>query len=226
MEFGKMTDRVISTKELLLLIRNKWLAIVLVSGLIFASIFLSNYLMFKNVNNNAFFTKEIDLYVDIAKTKELKEVAEEVVRSETFYDAANDKYGIVLSENFIDSIVYGQTYYIDQNSSIHIVKILSSSKSLDEIEDFETVLIDCGKKLLEKEYGSTISIRPCETTRIVAGEGANFNLASPYDMYVEMHEPTAQHILLWLSMSVLLGFAIVVLLILFRYKKDNDLVNN
>ena len=217
-----MNEKEITIKELAGSLKNKWYVTVIVAAVVFALIFGTNYNMFRNIDKNAYYTWEMDIDIDVAKANDLMEIADEVIRSEKFKEKVFEEHGITFDEVFLDNLVYGQTSSKKDNVSIFKVRIMASSKNLMEIQNFFNILSTTGEELLEQKFKSNISFDRKHLTRIVAGKGANLNLASNYTEYREMHAPTRNNIIMWALMSIVIGFAAEIVTVLFSnpFKKN------
>lgn len=217
-----MNEKEITIKELITSLIKKWYWTVIIGALVFAFIFGTNYSMFKNIDKNAYYTWEMDIDIDLATVKDLMEVADEVIRSDEFREKVMDEHGYFFSDDFIDNLVYGQTSSNQDNVAIFKVRILASSKNIMEIQNFFNILSTTGEPLLEKKFKSNVSFDRKQLTRIVAGKGANLNLASNYTEYREMHAPTRSNIIMWIIMSLVIGFAAEMVIVLFSnpFKKN------
>ena len=214
----------ISIQQLVTEIKNRWLYILLLIVLIFASLFGSNYYLYKAAENNTYYTKEVDVNIAIAKKAELRSVAKEVIDGETFKEQALSVTGVAIDDELLDNIIYGQTYFEKEGAALFIVRILISDKDKQNIDDFLSAFATVGEPLLEEQFESEVSIEQKEYEKIVAGKNANLNLAAPYDSYMVMHAPNVRNIMIWLLFAVIIGFCIMVLWILFRdsFRRKNN----
>ena len=211
-----MEVKTITLHEFTVKLKNNWYIGVVIMSLVFAGMFGSNLYMYVHTDDNAYYTQEMDVNIEIAKTLELKETAQELLEGNEFRKLMDQEQNSPIGDEFIHNIVYGQTSLTDPGSAIYIVRVLASSKDKNEIKSFMNVVTHHAGDMFENAFDSKVSFDVLKMDRIVAGRNANLNLASPYEMYKEMHEPTAMHVIIWLLFSALCGVAIEAIWILFK----------
>jgi len=211
-----MDRKTITLKELMREVIKRWFLCGGVAIVAFLYMFGSNYYMYHNAEHNALYVSKIEISIEKAKTADLTGVAESVVESKDFLQYVQMHRGFTFEDRFIEDIVYGQSYSDDSGMEVYIVRLLLASPDIQVIEDFTTAIETDGVQFFEKGYGSPVSIKHGETSRIVTGKNGNTNLAAPYELYVRTHGPSSHNIVVWAVSSAMIGLCTVAMWILFK----------
>lgn len=207
-----MKDELITIKEFLVMLARNWLICIIIACLSLCGFIALNLKQLSEADNNAYYIETYHIDIETVHSKELEEEVKKVIEGKTFLDCfSNDEsYGSI--ENTLKTALYGQSY--DEN--IHQVQLLLVNEKKETLEIIENILLDRGKELLEEAYNSPVIISVQGTEHIVAGRKGNFNLASPYEVYMEIHRVTPEHILIWAILSITIGLCAEIIWILFK----------
>ena len=213
-----MKDEYLTIKDFLVLLVRNWLICVITASLCLGGLITFNYSQYKKADNNAVYIETFHIDIETVHNKELEEVVKDVIESKSFLDCflGNKSYASI--ENTVKTALYGQSY--DEN--IHQVQLLLVNEKKETLEDIESIMLNQGKVLLEKAYGSPVIVSIQGTEHIVAGRNGNYNLASPYEVYKAIHKVTLEHVLIWAILSLTLGVCIEIIWVLFRKKKGHS----